>query len=148
MVSAVRGHHEATGVQTEQRAGGLVGEAACRRQLLLLRAVVATGAAREQLTGLRGQATFVQRDELALGALGQCWRELEAGERGQLAGLLLVERLLRVACLEGRAEHARDGFLYLVGRVLVEGEGAADAAVEDARDALNSGLESLKTVGR
>lgn len=100
-------------------------------------------AAASRLVGfvaLRGaderEGGLLEGDELALG-LHESGRELETGQTGQLGGLLVVQRLLRVGGLEGRAEHGRDGLLDLVGRVLAEGEGARHAAVDDARVALH-----------
>ena len=84
----------------------------------------------------QGQRGLLQRDELALG-LEERGRELQAGEAGELGGALVVQRVLRVGGVEGRAEDAGDGLLDLVGRVLAEGEGARDAAVDDARVALD-----------
>ena len=62
---------------------------------------------------------------------------METCQSHQFTRLLLVERLLQVAALEGRTEHARYGLFDLVRRVLAEGDRAAHPSVYDARIALD-----------
>ena len=81
-------------------------------------------------------ARLLQRYEAPLG-LHERGRELQTRQTRELARLLVVERLLRVAVLEWRAEHARYGLLDLVWRVLAEREGATHAPIDDARVALD-----------
>ena len=82
-------------------------------------------------------ARLLQRDELSL-CFHESGRELQTSQTGQLAGFLLIERLLRVGALEGRAEHARDRFFDFVRRVLAEAEGATHSTVYDSSVAFHS----------